>query len=93
MLERNDVMNTLYKGIAEMTDKFGFAPVFPEGVKKNELPLKARGENACFIDYVGKSGKLRLLYRKASRHAAENSEPGGEGGIWDGSGENIETTA
>ena len=55
MLERNDVMNTLYKGIAEMTDKFGFAPVFPEGVKKNELPLKARGENACFIDYVGKS--------------------------------------
>lgn len=62
MLERNDVMNTLYKGIAEMTDKFGFAPVFPEGVKKNELPLKARGENACFIDYVGKSGKLRLLY-------------------------------
>ena len=62
MLERNDVMNTLYKGLGASMEKYGFSPVFPEGVKANALPLKERNQDACFIDYTGKSGKLRLLY-------------------------------
>ncbi len=62
MLEINDVMSSVYKGIAVKTGEFGFAPAFPEGVKVNELPLRTRDGGACFIDYAGSKGKLRLLY-------------------------------
>lgn len=56
-------------------------------------PAEGMGLAVAVLEELRGRGKLRLLYRKASRHAAENSEPGGEGGIWDGSGENIETAA
>lgn len=62
MLDIRDVMNTAYKGIAGRIDMYGFSPVFPEDVRRNELPLKERGGGACFIDYTGDKGKLRLLY-------------------------------
>ena len=62
MLQINDVMSAIYKGIAAKTGEFGFAPVFPEGVKVNELPLETRDGGACFIDYAGSKGKLRVLY-------------------------------
>lgn len=62
MLEIYDVMNSLYKGIAAKTADYGFAPVFPEGVKVNELPLKTRDGGACFLEYSGSKGKLRVLY-------------------------------
>lgn len=56
-------------------------------------PAEGMGLAVAVLEELRGRGKLRLLYRKASRHAAENSEPGGEGRIWDGSGENIETAA
>ena len=56
-------------------------------------PAEGMGLAVAVLEELRERGKLRLLYRKASRHAAENSEPGGEGRIWDGSGENIETAA
>ncbi len=62
MLQINDVMAVVYKGIAAKIGEYGFAPVFPEGVKVNEVPLKERDGGACFIDYAGSKGKLRLLY-------------------------------
>ena len=37
----------------------GFAPVFPEGIRQNE---PGKTHDSCYIDYVGKVGKLRLLY-------------------------------
>ena len=55
-------MTSVYKGIEEKMTALGFAPVFPEGVRANELPLKTRDEKACFIDYLGEKGKLRLLF-------------------------------
>lgn len=62
MLEINSVMSALHQSVAEKAAKYGFTPVFPEGVKANELPLKTRTGDACFIDYAGEKGKLRLLY-------------------------------
>lgn len=63
MLDIRGVMTAVYKGTAEKMSAFGFAPVFPEGVKSNEVPLKDRTNGACFIDYVGgEKGKLRLLF-------------------------------
>ena len=62
MLVINEVMATLYKGLADSMEKYGFAPVFPDDVKKSELPLRERQGGSCFIDYRGKAGKLRLLF-------------------------------
>lgn len=62
MLDKKEVMATIYKGTEEKIKTYGFAPVFPESVRQNELPLQERNSDACFMDYVGEKGKLRLLY-------------------------------
>ncbi len=62
MLEINNVMTSVYKGVAEKTAEYGFAPQFPEGVKANEIPLRNRAGGACFFDYRGAKGTLRILF-------------------------------
>lgn len=62
MLELNDVMSSVYAGVRSCMEKYGFLPVFPEGVKANEVPLNSRENGAVFIDFAGEKGKLRLLY-------------------------------
>lgn len=62
MLELNNVMASVYDGIRMKADKYGFAPVFPEGVKANEVPLKTRDNGSAFIDFTGDKGAVRILY-------------------------------
>lgn len=57
-----ELMQALYAGLDEKLSSFGFLPVFPEGIKANELPLTERANNAALIDYEGEKGKLRLLF-------------------------------
>lgn len=64
MLEINEVMAAIYKRVEPKMGEYGFSPVFPDGVKQNEIPLKMRDGDACFIDHIGPKGKLRILYSK-----------------------------
>ena len=57
-----ELMQSLYTELSQKLTEHGFAPVFPEGIRQNELPLAKRSNDSCYIDYVGKKGKLRLLY-------------------------------
>ena len=57
-----ELMQSLYTELSQKMTEHGFAPVFPEGIRQNELPLAKRSNDSCYIDYVGKKGKLRLLY-------------------------------
>ncbi|MBR1811234.1 MAG: hypothetical protein IJ766_06260 [Clostridia bacterium] len=62
MLEINEVMTAVYKGIESKLTGFGFSPVFPADVKATDVPLQQREGGACRIDYSGDKGKLRLLF-------------------------------
>lgn len=57
-----ELMSALYKGLEAEYSKYGFSPVFPEGIKANEVPAVLREGDAMYIDYTGAKGKLRMLY-------------------------------
>lgn len=49
------------KGLKENLTLKGFGAVYPDGVKKDELPLCAEGEKQ-YIDYVSEKGNVRILF-------------------------------
>ena len=60
MLEPINVMNGLYKGIADTAKQCGFAAVPAEGGKTAE-PAYLRGESAV-LDFSGEKGRLRFVF-------------------------------
>ncbi|MDR1630340.1 MAG: hypothetical protein LBS36_09055 [Oscillospiraceae bacterium] len=62
MLDLRTVFVQIYKGLDQVTAAHGFAPVFPEGVKKNETPVFEREEQSMLLQYAGEKAKLRILY-------------------------------
>ena len=62
MLEINNVFTQIYAGVSESLAAYGFAPEFPEGVKKSEAPIWSRGQDEILLNFAGEKGKLRVLY-------------------------------
>ncbi len=62
MLELENVFTAIYKGLMEVTSQHKFHPVFPDGVKKSEVPVYKRNETETLIDYKGEKTKLRVLF-------------------------------
>lgn len=61
MLNIDEAISILMKNTDEVMNKTGFAVIYPEGVKKGEIPVVTDGEHS-YIDYKGTRGKIRIEF-------------------------------
>lgn len=61
MLELNNALDLIIKGLAPTADTFGFKPEYPDGVRAPELPVSLVG-NKSVIMYRGEKGRIRIEY-------------------------------
>lgn len=59
MLELNNALELIIKGIDKPLTEYGFKIEYPEGVRPPELPITENG-NKSIIMYRGESGRVRL---------------------------------
>lgn len=62
MLDLQTVFSQIFKGLGEVTAAHDFSPVYPDGMKKSEVPVFLREEGSKLLQYVGEKAKIRVLY-------------------------------
>lgn len=61
MLELNNALELIIKGIGDKTDEYGFRPEYPDGIFPPNLPVEdVNGKSV--IMYRGERGRIRLEY-------------------------------
>ena len=79
MLELNNALNLIMKGIDKTVTDLGFKPEYPNGVFPPELPIEENGSKSI-ITYRGEKGRIRIVHEgdKLALHCAtadENDAP------------------
>lgn len=75
MLELNNALNLIMKGIDTTVTDLGFKPEYPNGVFPPELPIEKNG-NKSTITYRGEKGRIRIVHEgdKLALHCATADE-------------------
>lgn len=61
MLELNNALELIIKGIEEKTTELGFRPEYPDGVFPPQAPVEQIGEKSVIM-YRGGNGRIRIEY-------------------------------
>lgn len=83
MLELNNALELLFKGVNTKLSELGFAPDYPDGVRAPELPVSKDGEKSIIIfrcekgrvKLEHKGDKLALYCAKADNNAPDDDMP------------------
>lgn len=62
MVELNDALTQIMGNLEDMLKEGGFEPVYPDGKKTPELPIKHLENGHSRLTYEGKKGSMRLDY-------------------------------
>ncbi len=75
MLELNNALNLIMKGIDKTVTDLGFKPEYPNGVFPPELPIEESGSKSI-ITYRGEKGRIRIVHDgdKLALHCATAEE-------------------
>lgn len=75
MLELNNALNLIMKGIDKTVTDLGFKPEYPNGVFPPELPIEENGSKSI-ITYRGEKGRIRIVHDgdKLALHCATAEE-------------------
>lgn len=61
MMDLNNAVSVLMKGVDSAVTEAGFTLVRPENIEKDALPITVDKETGkTFIDYAGDNGKIRI---------------------------------
>lgn len=62
MLELNNALELLFKGVNTKLSELGFAPEYPDGVKAPELPVSKDGDKSIVM-FRGEKGRVKLEHK------------------------------
>ncbi|MBQ6934980.1 MAG: hypothetical protein IJN49_00395, partial [Clostridia bacterium] len=63
MLELDNALNLIIKGLESTTKELGFKVVYPDGVRPPEAPV-FKENNSSYISYTGEKGRIRIVFKK-----------------------------
>ena len=63
MLELDNALNLIVKGLESTTKELGFKVVYPDGVRPPEAPV-FKENNTSYISYTGEKGRIRIVFKK-----------------------------
>ena len=63
MLELDNALNLVVKGLESTTKELGFKVVYPDGVTPPEAPV-FKENDISYISYTGEKGRIRIVFKK-----------------------------
>ena len=63
MLELNNALNLIVKGLESTTKEFGFKVIYPDGVRAPEAPVFEEN-GTSYVAYEGEKGRMRIVFKK-----------------------------
>ena len=63
MLELDNALNLIVKGLESTTKEFGFKVIYPDGVRAPEAPI-FKDKDSSYIAYEGEKGRMRIVFKK-----------------------------
>ena len=63
MLELDNALNLIVKGLENTTKELGFKVNYPDGVKAPEAPV-FKENDTTYVAYTGEKGRIRIVFKK-----------------------------
>lgn len=63
MLELDNALSLVVKGLESTTKEFGFKVIYPDGVRAPEAPI-FKDKDSSYIAYEGEKGRMRIVFKK-----------------------------